>query len=220
MSLVAVAGTNGGTVILNTDKDMNLRVAWVVREMKARGRSLFLTEGYRPKGVPADRNVRIESQTSTGGSNQYYQHGRMLRGETPSAINPDYADSRHFYGLAIDWNAPSDIDMAHRALLMSDVGLVANVSSESWHAEPLRAVKPNVSLTPLKDGFLMALADGAQLHLAAEVSAIRASQVHPEGYTYDAAILRVVEQLRNESKEILGIVKDLKTRVETLEKAK
>lgn len=56
---------------------------------------------------------------------------------------------------------------------------------------------------PPKDQFLNALPDINQLHLANEVSAIRGSQVHPGGYSYDAAILAVVEGLRSNSGEIL-----------------
>lgn len=134
-------GTDGSAVLL--EPDMARRVAYVSRRMRESGAALALTEGYRPVGVQADQHVRVESQTSTGGSNQWFQWGRYQRGETPSAAWP--GTSRHGSGLAIDWASPTTADINIRSRLMAEVGLVRNVPSESWHAEPLAAARVDYS---------------------------------------------------------------------------
>ena len=140
---------SGGTSVRLSDT-MAPRVAYVVRQVEGMGGKLYLDEGYRPTGVYSDTAVRDASQTSEGVSTQWFQVGRMWRGETPSAIIPN-ADgsnlSRHRSGDAIDWNAPTERDMMLRAVAMERAGLVANVPSESWHAEALRA--PTVDLDPV-----------------------------------------------------------------------
>ena len=75
-----VYGTDGSKAQLADD--IATRVQWVANEFKARGKRFRMTEGYRPTGVPADRYVTQERLTSTGGSNQWYQVGRMDRGLT------------------------------------------------------------------------------------------------------------------------------------------
>lgn len=91
------------------------------------------------------------SQTSLGMSTQWFQVGRMERGETPSAIIPR-ADgsnaSAHNRGRAWDSNAPTTRDMRLRAEGCALVGLVFNVASKSWHCEPLGAVPSSVDLAP------------------------------------------------------------------------
>lgn len=131
-----VKGSRGTEVLL--EPDTARRVRYVVAHMQAAGHELLLTEGYRPVGQPADQYVTAEARTSTGGSNQWFQWGRYQRGLTPSAAWP--GTSRHGSGVAIDWNAPTTAGMRVRAEAMHMVGLVANVPSESWHAEPLGPV--------------------------------------------------------------------------------
>ncbi|MGO2751782.1 MAG: hypothetical protein ACTIA6_17160 [Pseudoclavibacter sp.] len=84
-------------------------------------------------------------------STQWFQVGRMERGETPSAIIPR-ADgsnaSAHNRGRAWDSNAPTTRDMRLRAEGCALVGLVFNVASKSWHCEPLGAVPSSVDLAP------------------------------------------------------------------------
>lgn len=136
-----VTGSRGTAVRLAPD--MAARVRFVVAYVTARGEDLLLTEGYRPVGAPSDQNARRESDTASGGSTQWFQWGRYQRGETPSAAYP--GSSRHGTGVAIDWNAPTARGMALRAEAMYMVGLVANVASESWHAEPLGPVRVDLS---------------------------------------------------------------------------
>lgn len=145
MSFVTVYGTDGKSNV-QLEADMAKRVAYVVRKMKENNAVLTLTEGYRPVGSPGDQYITQESLTSTGGSNQWYQWGRQARGETPSALYP--GTSRHGKGVAIDWSSPTDRDMNLRAQFMAQVGLVRNVPSESWHAEPLRAPTVDLGTTP------------------------------------------------------------------------
>lgn len=137
MAYERVYGTGGKSSVL-LEPGTAKRVRHVVRRMEEHGRQLILLEGLRPVGEPGDQWVTNERQTSTGGSTQWYQWGRYRRGETPSAAYP--GESRHGSGRAIDWNAPSDTDMAYRARFMREAGMVANVDSESWHAEPLGPV--------------------------------------------------------------------------------
>lgn len=66
---------------------------------KATGHRISMLEGYRALGIPADRKVRVQSKTSTGGSNQWYQQGREDRGLTTAAI-PGY--SNHGCAIAAD----------------------------------------------------------------------------------------------------------------------
>lgn len=149
MSFVTVYGTDGKSNVL-LEADMAKRVAYVVRKMKENNAVLTLTEGYRPVGSPGDQYITQASRTSTGGSNQWYQWGRQARGETPSALYP--GTSRHGKGLALDWSSPTDRDMNLRAHFMAQAGLVRNVPSESWHAEPLQAPTVDLGATPVDTG--------------------------------------------------------------------
>ncbi|PPG33969.1 hypothetical protein C5E10_09250 [Pseudoclavibacter sp. RFBG4] len=67
-----------------------------------------------------------------------------------------------------------------------------------------------------KAGFLMALNDSQQEEIYQTVKAIRGGQVHPQGYTYDAAILGLVQGLYS----AIGNVKvgDVKVNVDDLAK--
>ena len=151
MYLVHGAGKGRNTSVL-LELNMAARVAMQVWYVEQAGGDLYLNEGHRPRGVPSDRNVRREQDTSLGVSTQYYQHGRYLRwlaGDptgTPSAINPDVRDSNHTGGRALDSNAPTARDMRLRAEGAYLAGLVFNVPSESWHQEPLAT--PRESLAP------------------------------------------------------------------------
>lgn len=112
--------------------DLAVRAQWVINEFEARGKRFRVNEIYRPLGVPADRYVTKESQTSTGTSNEWFQKGREDRGETPSAATPGQSDhGRTGYGEgAIDCDVD---DQALRSSLMGVVGLFRTVPSESWH---------------------------------------------------------------------------------------
>ena len=142
------AGAGSDTSVL-LDLETAARVAVVVWYVNTEKGSLFLSEGYRPTGQEnPDRYVTSASKTSLGISTQWYQVGRMDRGQTPSAIIPNSNGSnlsRHSVGRALDSDAPTARDMQLRAEGCAMVGLVFNVASESWHCEPLAS--PNVDLT-------------------------------------------------------------------------
>jgi len=101
----------------------------LIAQASARGVNIQINEGYRPLGVPNDQNIRNESQTSTGGSNQWYQVGRQNRGETPSAATP--GTSSHGWGQAADIN-PGANNATVNAIAQS-LGLAFPITSESWH---------------------------------------------------------------------------------------
>lgn len=207
MSFVRLSGSNGNTVEL--EAGMALRVAYVVRMVEADGGRLNLTEGLRPVGVPSDQYAKREQDTASGGSTQWFQWGRYqryLQGDrtgTPSAAYP--GTSRHGLGLAIDWDAPTTRDMQLRAKHMPAAGLVANVASETWHAEGLRA--PTVNLDPPKDGFPM-LNDAEQKELLALAKAIREGQLAShKKWTLDQEIANSLKTLIS---EIQGLRAELK----------
>lgn len=105
-------------------------IAAAIAECANYGIHVKINEGYRPLGVPADRKIRDERKTSTGGSNQYFQKGREDRGETPSAATPGF--SNHGAGIA------ADVDPGANTAIVRNVfakhGFVFDISSESWHA--------------------------------------------------------------------------------------
>lgn len=146
-------------------RDLARRVRWVAAQVRARGFTLKITEGYRPVGVPADQYVLVESKTSTGGSNQWFQWGRMNRGETPEAAYP--GTSPHGRGEAVDWDTNN---MAVRSEYMRLAGLGQTIASESWHAA---IVGPPLVNIPEEGGFLMALTDAEQNKLKSDVVAIK-----------------------------------------------
>ena len=115
--------------------DLARRVKFVVENMRREGYKLNINETYRPTGIPSDQWVTDAAKTSKGISTQWFQVGRMNRGETPSAIIPN-ADgsnlSRHVSGDAVDWDTNN---IQRRLDWMRVAGLHANVSSETWHAE-------------------------------------------------------------------------------------
>lgn len=128
---------------------MAARVAILVWYMEQNSADLYINEGFRPTGVPSDADVYLPFQTSAGISTQWFQVGRMWRGETPSAIVPNASGSnlsKHRTGEALDSNAPTLRDFMLRAQGAYLAGLVFNVASESWHCEPLAV--PQTDLGP------------------------------------------------------------------------
>lgn len=128
---------------------MAARVAILVWLMEQNSADLYINEGFRPTGVPSDADVYLPFQTSAGISTQWFQVGRMWRGETPSAIVPNASGSnlsKHRTGEALDSNAPTLRDFMFRAQGAYLAGLVFNVASESWHCEPLAV--PQTDLGP------------------------------------------------------------------------
>jgi hypothetical protein len=115
--------------------DLLRRVQWAFAQIRAAGGTIYLNEAGRPFGVPSDANARTESQTASGRSTVWFQWGRYLRGETPSAANPALGPnaSEHTQGKAVDTNAPTDNDMALRKKFFGMVGMIQTISSESWH---------------------------------------------------------------------------------------
>jgi peptidoglycan hydrolase-like protein with peptidoglycan-binding domain len=102
----------------------------LLAQAASQGVNIHINEGYRPLGSPNDQYVTNESQTSTGGSNQWFQLGRMHRGETPSAGTP--GTSSHGWGMAADIN-PGHGNSVVRSIAES-LGLVFTLDSEPWHA--------------------------------------------------------------------------------------
>jgi hypothetical protein len=117
------------------EPDMADRMDWLLATCEAQGVTVRINEGYRPLGVPADRYVLREANTSTAGaplyhgSNQWFQKGREDRGETPSAGTPGF--SSHGWGIAADIEPGRNNSIVLAAC--TQLGLIFNVASESWH---------------------------------------------------------------------------------------
>lgn len=101
----------------------------LLSQAAANGVNIHINEGYRPLGEPGDQYVTNESQTSMGRSTQWFQWGRYLRGETPSAGTP--GTSSHGWGMAADINPGRNNSVV--ANIASSLGLSFTVPSESWH---------------------------------------------------------------------------------------
>jgi len=112
------------------EPDMADRMTWLLATCAAQGVNIHINEGYRPRGIESDQYVTVESQTSTGGSNQWFQWGRYQRGETPSAGWPP-AGTSHGWGLAADINPGRTNPVVLNAC--TQVGLIFTIASESWH---------------------------------------------------------------------------------------
>ncbi|GAA2230177.1 hypothetical protein N1031_06885 [Herbiconiux moechotypicola] len=113
--------------------DLLPRVRWAFEHIRAEGIRILLNEAGRPYGVPSDRYATSAANTQSGRSTVWYQWGRYLRGETPSAANPalgPYA-SEHTQGKAIDSNTS---DMSARTRILRMVGMINTIASESWHS--------------------------------------------------------------------------------------
>lgn len=104
-------------------------------EVRAKGIKIHINEAYRPLGAPADQNIRSNgngdpvSKTSTGGSNQWFQYGRMNRGETPTAAYP--GGSIHGWGKAADVSPGRDNGTVKA--IFEKHGFHFDIPSESWH---------------------------------------------------------------------------------------
>ncbi|MFF2054106.1 hypothetical protein ACFVU2_21045 [Leifsonia sp. NPDC058194] len=116
--------------------DLLRRLQWAFPQIRAAGGRISLTEAGRPFGVPSDANVRNAWQTASGVSTVWFQWGRFLRGETPSAADPRSGNtmaSEHTQGIAADCYCPTVFDEMLRAKFFAMVGLKQTISSESWH---------------------------------------------------------------------------------------
>lgn len=137
MSIVDGSGLitwEGGLFVPGSD--LLRRIQWAFAQIRAAGGTIYLNEAGRPFGVPSDANVRSSSQTASGLSTVWYQWGRYLRGETPSAADPRSGNvfaSEHTQGIATDTNAPTLADMQLRAKYFTLAGMRNTISSESWH---------------------------------------------------------------------------------------
>lgn len=109
--------------------DVAKAMAAALAEVRAKGIAIHINEGYRPLGVPADQYIRNERKTSTKSSNQWFQYGRMNRGETPSAAYP--GGSIHGWGMAADVSPGRN--NATVASVFKKHGFVFDIASESWH---------------------------------------------------------------------------------------
>jgi hypothetical protein len=101
-----------------------------ITECAKHGIAIHINEGYRPLGIPADQNIRDENKTSTRSSNQWFQYGRMKRGETPAAATP--GQSIHGWGKAADVSPGRDNSTV--AGIFAKYGFKFDIASESWHA--------------------------------------------------------------------------------------
>lgn len=150
MSLVDGKGLvtwEGG--LFEPNSDLLRRVQWAFGRIREDGGTIILNEAGRPFGVPGDANVRYASQTASGVSTVWFQWGRYLRGETPSAADPRSGNvyaSEHTQGIATDTNAPTVFDMTLRAKYFGMVGMFRTIASESWHFAIRRDPEPGISL--------------------------------------------------------------------------
>lgn len=120
-----------------------------IAEAARHGIVVRLNEAYRPLGIPADQFIKANtagnpvSKTSTGGSNQWFQYGRMKRGETPAAAYP--GGSIHGWALAADLNSSPGASGAGNPQLvaiMKTHGFIFDIGSEPWHAHFVGIPKP------------------------------------------------------------------------------
>ena len=122
---------------------MARRVRYLLREYRRRNPDgfIFANEIYRIKGVPADQYVTRASETSTGGSNQWFQWGRKVRKETPEAAWPETGSEHGDWDEGGDGNEPGEggagdfncDDIALRDDIAAEVGLTRTIASETWH---------------------------------------------------------------------------------------
>ena len=186
--------------------DLARRVRWVLARMRGHsGVEIEITEGQRPVGVPGDQWVTSAAATESGGSTQWFQWGRMRRGETPEAAYP--GTSSHGTGEAVDW---STNNMSLRLYYMYLAGLTQNIATETWHAvvagPPLVNLDINQEeeeLMAAKDEIINALTkhtqDVANLNDARLLAAIRgeiyASRAHTQAVenNSDKAMLAAIQ---------------------------
>lgn len=141
--------------------DLLRRVQWAFAQIRKDGGTIILNEAGRPFGEPADMNARTADKTVSGISTVWFQWGRYLRGETPSAANPNSGAlaSEHTQGKAIDCDAPSVFDATLRAKYFGQVGMRQTIASESWHWA-IRS-NPTVDLTSVSALSVQKLSDAS-----------------------------------------------------------
>ncbi len=104
-------------------------MAAALAEIRAKGIKIHINEGYRPLGVPGDAKVKDERKTASGKSSQWFQYGRMQRGETPTAAYP--GGSIHGWGKAADVSPGRDNATVNA--IFNKHGFHFDIPSESWH---------------------------------------------------------------------------------------
>lgn len=140
------------------DPSMAARLVPALAAARAAGGIVSINEGYRPLGVPNDQYIRTEGATSTGGSNQWFQWGRFLRDETPSAAYP--GNSNHGWGKA------GDADIQNRSVVVEafrQYGLLFPISSEPWHFDDSGPILAGTTIATIFEEDHMAINDGGYI---------------------------------------------------------
>jgi hypothetical protein len=125
--------------------DVGRALLAAIKECATHGINIHINEGYRPLGIPADQHIKSNgngdpvTKTSTGGSNQWFQYGRMNRGETPTAAYP--GGSIHGWGKAADVSPGRDNPTVKN--IFAKHGFVFDIGSESWHAHYVGGSTPD-----------------------------------------------------------------------------
>jgi hypothetical protein len=132
--------------------DMYARLSVAIPRIRKRGAKITINQIYRFLGNGAkdyligfnDRSKDEDDAhlTSTGDGNQYYQQGRAANGSTPSAATPGFSNHGNWLIGAVDSDC-SDPEI--RAEEFEKVGLVDNISSESWHAAGINPFNGDVT---------------------------------------------------------------------------
>ena len=127
--------------------DVGHAIIAALAECRQAGIQIHINEGYRPLGKPADAKVRSNGngdpagKTSTGGSNQWFQYGRMQRGETPTAAYP--GGSIHGWGKAADVSPGRQNATVNK--IFNKHGFTFDIGSEVWHAHYVGGQASSVS---------------------------------------------------------------------------
>lgn len=122
--------------LFEPNSDLLRRVKWAFGKIREDGGTIVLDEAGRPFGVPGDAKVSNAWETASGISTVWFQWGRYLRGETPSAADPRSGNvlaSEHTRGIAIDCDAKDVYTATLRAKYFAQVGMKQTIPSESWH---------------------------------------------------------------------------------------
>lgn len=120
-----------------------VRLVPATLEVESDGTSVIdMGEGYRALGVPADSLLgqmpaaEFEANagdTSTGGSNQWYQEGRAIAGYTPSAATPGTSNHGNYTVGAVDCYPNNDTAFSRRASMWPAWGISVGIPGEDWH---------------------------------------------------------------------------------------
>lgn len=172
--------------------DLLRRTQWAFGRIRADGGRIILNEAGRPYGVESDQYARTAAQTASGISTVWFQWGRFLRKETPSAADPRSGNalvSEHTQGIAIDCNAPTVFDMTLRAKYFGQAGLKQTISSESWHwairgnpSVDLGTVASALRVSPLQSLIPEIPKVRATMHvLVSDIESTRWAIVRPDG---------------------------------------